>query len=394
MTDQKIFLSGYSKGKNWHKEIQTIASKIKKELGGKSCDLAVFFISEAYADFDPKTFVQLLNEELLCRVSIGCNSSGVIANESEIEMEPAISALAMHLPEVRIDPFYVSGENANSCVNGNELINLLDIYPTDRPRFICFADPASCDISKFLVNFNEAYKGLPVIGGLASARLMGVANWLCLNGTIYDNGVVGLALVGNIEFETIVSQGCRPIGESFVITKAEDNVLFELAGKPALEVTREILEKLSPKDKALSESSLFVGLVMNENQASFKRGDFLIRNITGFDPDSGALVVGASLKVGHTMQFQLRDAETSEEDLKTLLQRSEKLCVNAPAGAILVSCCGRGRNLYGKPDHDVRMIQSARGPLPLAGFFANGEIGPIGTKNYVHGYTSSLVILR
>ena len=171
-------------------------------------------------------------------------------------------------------------------------------------------------------------------------------------------------------------------------------MLFELAGKPALEVTREILEKLSSKDKALSESSLFVGLVMNENQASFKRGDFLIRNIMGFDPDSGALMIGASLKVGHTMQFQLRDAETSEEDLKTLLQKSEKSHGGSPEAAILVSCCGRGKNLYGKPDHDVRMIQAAKGPLPLVGFFANGEIGPIGNKNYVHGYTSSLVILR
>ena len=114
----------------------------------------------------------------------------------------------------------------------------------------------------------------------------------------------------------------------------------------------------------------------------------------GFDPDSGSLMVGASLRVGHTMQFQLRDAETSEEDLKSLLERSERSQGGPAEGAILVSCCGRGKNLYGKPDHDVRMIQYARGPLPLAGFFANGEIGPIGAKNYIHGYTSSLVILR
>src|SRR3989338_7981330 len=267
--EKKIFLSGFSKGKNWKKEIQAVASKMKKELGGKSCDLAVFFISESYTDFDPKTFCQLMSEELLCRVSIGCNSSGVIANETEIEMEPAMAVLAMHLPEVKISPFYISGDYANSFSNGNELISSLDIYPPDKPHFICLADPAGGDISKLLLNFNEAYKGLPVIGGLASGGMMGVPNWLCLNGAVYDNGAVGVALAGNIEFETIVSQGCRPIGESFVITKAEDNVLFELAGKPALEVTREILEKLSPKDKALSESSLFVGLVMNENQASF-----------------------------------------------------------------------------------------------------------------------------
>ena len=389
-----MFLSGFSTGKNWKKEIQTIASQMKKGLKGASCDLAVFFVSEAYQDFDAKTFAQLLKEELLCRVSLGCNSSGVIANETEIEMEPAISVLAMHLPGVKINPFYVSADNINSLSGRNELINVIDVYPPDMPKFICLADPNSCDINKFLTNFNDAYKGLPVIGGLASGGMMNIPNWLCLDGNIYDNGAVGLALVGNIEFETIVSQGSRPIGKSFVVTRAEGNVLYEIAGKPALEVTRDVLENLSAKDKTLSENSLFVGLVMNEHQTSFKRGDFLIRNIMGFDPDSGALMVGASLKVGQTMQFQLRDAETSEEDLKTLLHKFDGSHADSPQAGILISCCGRGKGLYGKPDHDARMIQAAKGPLPLAGFFANGEIGPIGTKNYVHGYTSSLVILR
>ncbi len=393
-TDNKIFLSGFSKGRNWKKEIQVLASKIKKEFQGKSCDLAVFFVSETYKDFDAKTFSQLLNEELLCRIMIGCNSSGVIGDEVEIELEPAISVLAMHLPGVRLNTFYISGDEANSVENGTELIKLLDIYPTDKPHFISFADPSSCDISRLLNNFNHAYKGSPVIGGLASGGVMNMPNWLCLNGNIYDNGAVGVALTGNISFETIVSQGCRPIGKPFVITKAEDNVLYELAGKPALVATREVLEGLSAKDKKLSEHSLFVGFVMNENQTAFKRGDFLIRNIMGFDPDSGALIIGSSLKVGQTIQFQLRDAETSEEDLKALLANLHGTDHGSPQGAILVSCCGRGKNLYGRPDHDIRMIQTAKGPLPLAGFFANGEIGPIGDKNYVHGYTSSLVILK
>ncbi len=394
MAEQKLFLSGFSKEKDWRHEATAIAASIKKDLAGKSCDLLVFFVSESYKNFDPKAFSEILAGGLSCPVSIGCNSSGVIGNEKEIEMQPAISVLAMHLPGVKLHPFTLSSEELDSIHKGVELINFLDIYPPDKPRFICLADPMSCDIGKLLNAFNEGYKGLPVIGGLASGAVMKAKNWLALNGTIYSEGVVGLALVGDIEFEIIVSQGCRPIGRPYVITRAEDNLLYELAGKTALEVVREVMEGLSPKDKALSEHSLFVGLVMNENQASFKRGDFLVRNIMGFDPETGALMIGAALKVGQTLQFQLRDAETSGEDLKVLLGKLNSQSSASPKGGILVSCCGRGKGLYGAPDHDSRMIQSMKGPLPLAGFFANGEIGPIGNKNYVHGYTSSLVILR
>ena len=158
-------------------------------------------------------------------------------------------------------------------------------------------------------------------------------------------------------------------------------------------MTRDLLQSLPPKDKALSEHSLFVGLAMSEQKSDFKRGDFLIRNIMGFDPDSGALMVGATLRVGQTLQFQIRDAETSTEDLTHMLDLSSKTENTSTRGGILVTCCGRGQHLYGELGHDARLIQSLRGPLPLTGFFANGEIGPVSQKNYIHGYTSSLVII-
>lgn len=391
--DQKIFSSVLSKDKNWQKEIHQFASKVKKDFGGKSVDLVIFFVSESYPDFDPLVFSRLITEELTCRVSIGCNSSGVIGSDKEVELEPAISIMAMHLPNVKLLPFYISASDSQYLHNGSELINFLDIYPNNKPRFICLADPNTCDVTSFLKTFNEGYKGLPVIGGLASGGVLGAPNWLSLNGNVYSEGLIGTGMVGDIEFEVIVSQGCRPIGKPFVITKAEDTVLYELAGQPALDVTRNVLENLSARDKKLSENSLFVGLVMNERQNTFKRGDFLVRNIMGFDPESGALMIGEHLKVGQTLQFQLRDAETSTEDLNELLGKNHNPQTSPRAG-ILVSCCGRGKGLFGKSDHDIQMIQQAKGPLPVTGFFANGEIGPIGEKNFVHGYTSSFVILK
>jgi small ligand-binding sensory domain FIST len=394
MMENKIFLSAFTAENDWKNQTAHLAVDLKKRLGGKSCDLAVFFISQVYRDFDPKIFCRLLRNELGCAVSIGCNASGVISDQREVEMYPGISVLAMHLPGVKIHPFCLLPEQIESLREPSALINAVDVYPPDKPHFICLADPMSCDVDRLLALFNEGYKGLPMIGGLASGAVVKAPNWLCLNGIIYMEGAIGVALTGAIEFETIVSQGCRPIGQPFVITKAENNILYELAGRSALGVVQEVLQSLSPKDKALSETSLFVGLAMSEQRTVFKRGDFLVRNLLGFDPANGTLMIGANLKVGQTLQFQLRDAATSEEDLKILLKNLPSPAKSSPEGGILISCCGRGRGLYGKPDHDVQMIQAAKGPLPLAGFFANGEIGPVGSKNYVHGYTSSLVILK
>ena len=292
----KIFSSYLSKNKNWHEAVTEIASHVKKDMKGETCDFLIAYVSEAYEAFDPAAFVNMLANLIPHRVLIGCNSCGIIGDAHEIEMQPAISVLAMHVPGLKVHSFAMTEGDLSSLSNGAELLNFLDIYPTDKPHFICLADPASIDAVRFLQIFNEAYKGLPVIGGLASGMVMGAPNWLCLNGNVYSEGLVGVALVGNIEFDVIVSQGSRPVGAPYVVTRAEGNVLYELAGRAALDVVREIVEGLSSKDKKLAEYSLSVGMVMNEQQTSFKRGDFLIRNLVGFDPDTKALMVGATLK--------------------------------------------------------------------------------------------------
>jgi len=390
----KIFSSALSRNKNWREAVSEVASHVKKDLQGVPCDLLVVFLSEKYEDFDPSAFLAMLGNFIPSGTVLGCNSSGVIVDAKEVEMEPALAVLAMHLDGVDIYPFQLNDADISSLKEGAELINTLDIYPPDKPHFITFADPMTFDMVHFLQLANEGYKGLPVIGGLASGGVMGVPNWLCLNGVAFREGLVGVALKGDIDFDIIVSQGCRPVGKPYVVTKAEGNVLHELAGRPALEVVRELIQDLPQKDRKLAEFSLSVGLVMNEKQSAFKRGDFLIRNLVGFDPDTNSLMIGSLLKVGQTLQFQVRDAETSAEDFDHFLKDLERESSSGPRGGMLVSCCGRGSNFYGKADHDAKAIQSLQGPLPLAGFFANGEIGPVGLKNFVHGFTSSLVIFH
>jgi small ligand-binding sensory domain FIST len=389
---QKAFACALSTDADWRKAFEAVAVKANAELGG-ACDMAIFFVTELYPGLKPAEIAGIIRKHLPCPVLIGCNASGVIAADREIEGEPAVSLLAMRLPGVKITPFSLMPAELENMEKPSQLIEMFDIFPTDKPKFLALADPMSCDIEKFMKVFNEAYPGAPVIGGLASGPALSKPAWLVIGNEVYDKGSVGLALSGDVDFEVIVAQGCRPIGKPYTITKADGNVLRELGGRPPLEILRETISMLPAEDQALARQSLFAGLVMNEVRSKFKRGDFLIRNIMGYDGDSGAMMIGASLRPGQTLQFQLRDAETSDDDLRVLLA-GLKDGDAAPRGALLVSCCGRGRGLYGAPDHDAGLVQSRKGPLPLAGFFANGELGPVAGKNYIHGYTTSLVVIR
>ena len=308
-------------------------------------------------------------------------------------MQPGISILAMRLPGVRIQPFAFSQAEMERLSDGAALVAELDLYPNEKPKFLILGDPMSADPERAALLFNEGYPGAPLVGGMASGPVLHKESWMLLGSKVLRQGMAGVALIGPVDIQTVVAQGCRPIGNPLIVTKAEGNVLHELGGRNPLEVLRETLAQCTPEDQRLARTSLFAGLVMNESRPDFRRGDFVIRNLLGFDQKSGSLVVGANLRRGQTLQFQLRDANTSDQDFSMLLGGLPENDP-APRGALLFSCCGRGRGLYGESDHDATLVQSLRGPLPLAGFFANGEFGPVGGRNFVHGYTSSLVVIK
>jgi small ligand-binding sensory domain FIST len=389
----KRFADGMSTAPDWRRAIAEAASAARAKLGNGPCDLALVFVSQAWDDFDPEQVSPLLARDLAPLHTLGCNASGAIAGRREVEMKPAVSVLAMSLPGVRVFPFTLAPGELNRLEDGRALVSMLDLYPTDKPKFLALGDPLSCDPEKLSALFNDAYPGAPLVGGLASGPQLKRPAWMLLGTELHEKGVACVALTGDVEFDIVVAQGCRPIGEPLIVTKAEGNVLLELGGRSPLEVLREMLSRCPPEDQRLARQALFAGLVMAEGRTGYKRGDFLIRNLLGFDQDSGSLVLGANLRRGQTLQFQLRDAATSDTDMQNLLGHLPEGGA-APRGALMVSCVGRGQGLYGEPDHDAALVQSMRGPLPLAGFFANGEFGPVDGRNYVHGYTSSLVVIR
>jgi small ligand-binding sensory domain FIST len=217
---------------------------------------------------------------------------------------------------------------------------------------------------------------------------------LALGRKTFRRGAVGLLLCGNAKLQTVVSQGCRPIGEPFVITKIEDNLVIELGGRPALERLNKIYFELTTQEQKLAKRGLHVGRVVNEYREKFQDGDFLIRNITNVIPGLGGFSVSDSLRVGQTIQFHLRDSEIADGELKQLLQQQHADAAQRLVGGLVFSCNGRGTRLFKQPHHDAAAIQQALGPLPLAGFFAAGEIGPIGGQNFMHGFTASIALFH
>ena len=253
--------------------------------------------------------------------------------------------------------------------------------------------PFHLDAESWLRGWNEAYAPLPVLGGLASGDHSQQITQVYWNGEVFEDGGVAVSFGGEVKLLSVISQGCTPIGETWTITRVEGNLIHQIGNRPAYEVLAETFNRLSPDEQKKAQGNLFVGLVINEYLDDFQRGDFLIRNLLGADPRSGAIAVGASPRQGQTLQFQRRDAAAATEDMVALLARAKLHLQDARIyGGCLCSCNGRGHRLFGQPNHDAGLIQEQLGPLGLTGFFCNGEIGPVGDRNFVHGYTASLAL--
>lgn len=378
-------LNKFSNSSDPHK----IATDLVSELSGEY-DFAVIFT----AQLDSQTtneVIRLIQEKIHIRCLIGCTCAGVICTQHEVERSAATSLFLAKLPEVRIVPFYLRQIDLEGLTRPEDWHNYLEVYPTENPKILILPDPFEFDINALLSSLNKAYPGAPVFGGLASGAAQAGENNLIFNHERVSDGAVGVVFTGNINIDTIVSQGCRPIGESYIVTKAQENVIYEVASQPLLKILEKEITKLSQKDQQLAQEAIFVGIAVDEYKDSLKRGDFLIRGLIGIDPSNGAGAVADYVKPGQTIQFHLRDAGTATEDLNAMLTSQQKLeHGKKPKGALVFSCNGRGEQLFKQKDHDLQILREHVGQVPTSGFFCAGEIGPIGGKNFVHGFTDSI----
>ena len=362
------------------------------------CDLCVVFAGAPHLPLS-KSILSTVHERLAPSSLIGCGAGGVVGAGREIEEGPGAVVWAASMPDAQISTHHFRIERTEDRL---ELIGM----PTDlsetppaadskrssrRDRcLIVLADPYSFSTEALLAALNESRPDLPVLGGLASAAVAG-GGALFRDGDVLAEGAVACSLSG-VAVIPCVSQGAAPVGPEMTITAAEGNVVEELASRPAIERLSEAIGSLPDREQELARGGVMLGMVIDENKPEYVRGDFLIRPILGADTDAGSIAIGEPVRVGQTVRLHVRDATSADEDLREALASQARALPSAgAAGALLFTCNGRGSHMFNLPDHDAAALQDALG-VPAGGFFCAGEIGPVGGRNFLHGFTATMAV--
>ncbi|WP_419841302.1 FIST signal transduction protein [Candidatus Poriferisodalis sp.] len=366
-----------------------IVGRVLDSLGAQP-DVAVLFTSGSHID-NTEDIAAAVAELLRPEAFIGTTACSVAAGEREIEEQTAAVLWAGSLGSVQapraravlLDPSGV-GEG------GIEQIDAAfdEVNTTGRHSMILLADPYTYPVDIAMERWAERWPGVGILGGLSSGGSMPGINRIVVDGDVFLSGAAVLVLGGSTGVTHVVSQGCRPIGQPYIITEAQGNVVRSLGGMPPYQRLQQIIAKLDPADRRLVQRGLHVGRVTDERKVDFERGDFLIRGVVGADRDSGAIAIGDEAPVGATVQFHIRDARTADEDLRAALEHAP-----ATGGALLFTCNGRGTHLFDEPHHDAALLAEHTG-AEVAGMFCAGEIGPVGSRSYLHGFTASMALFH
>jgi small ligand-binding sensory domain FIST len=360
-----------------------VVGRVLEALGDpdRAPDLAMVFVTPTHLGAIEE-IVHTINATLRPATMLGCAAVSVVGGEREVEQGPAISLWAGRTG--RVTPFHL---NVAQSPDGMTFTGWPDVIPDDASALVLIPDPFTFPTDDLLRRLEHDRPGMPVVGGMASAARAPGGNRLVIDDEVVSAGAVGAFLGPEVHVATVVSQGCRPVGSPFVVTRAEHNIVYELGGRPAVERLQEVAAALPDRDRELLAGLVQIGRVIDENKLDFGPGDFLVRTVVGADPNSGALRVGDIVEVGSTAQFQVRDATSADQDLRRMVGGLEA------QAALVFTCNGRGTNLFPEPHHDAMVVSESLGGAPVAGMFCAGELGPIGGHNFMHGFTASVVLL-
>ena len=376
--------AGIGTGSDWRVALSTAL-----EGATQAPDLAIVFASHHYQS-SFREILGRIKDEVSPRLMVGCSGQAIIGPGREVEGTPALSVMTLSLPGAIFLPKHLTLEQCRDATP-EALRGLLGPGEDGVNSWLMFADPFTFDVDGFVATMGEAFPGMPIVGGMASGAPTIRMTHVFHGEDAIPFGAVVVGVGGLWKLEAVVSQGAEPLGQAWTITEAERNVVRTIGGRSALEVLTETMQALPGDVRERAARNLLVGLAIDEYRDEFRRGDFLIRNIMGGDRDSGAIAIGAYPRVGQTIQFHMRDAEAADDELRLMLEAAGLAMHGAgPAGAVVCSCNGRGAGLFGAPDHDAAAIEERFAGLPVAGFFCNGEIGPVGGANFVHGFTASI----
>ncbi len=392
-----LFASVLTTESDSSKALNDAVRDLSAALAGRRPDLVATFVSHHHG-----AAIESLGPRIAkatgARIVIGCTGEGIVGTSEEIERGPALSLWAGVMPATDFRPFTIQAVQEGDKFKFTEMP---DVRDRSRSSVLLLADPFTFPASDFLERMNEDFAGVPVVGGMASGGSGPGQNLLLTQSGVVESGAVGVVIEGEVEVLSVVSQGCRPVGKPFVITACKDNFILKLGGKTALQALMEMIPALSPADQALLQKKpCFVGLAIDAKKSNFARGDFLVRGMISVDHKSGAVAVNdTGIRTGQTVQFLVRDAASAGEDLVQLMRErtasSARPAAPSSMGALVFSCNGRGTRMFPKPNHDIGCVQTAfESAVPAAGFFAMGEIGPVGGRNFLHGFTASVAVFR
>lgn len=385
--------SAIASGVQWQQAFGAAVGELGDTLTSAP-DLALMFAHPAYASAFPHMVAEIA-ERTGARVVVGCSGHGVIGMGREVEHQAAVATMAAALPGADLHAIHLTqAQIAATPATPDDWERLTGVDPLRVNAWLILADPFTLDAEALLAGLALGYPGVPLVGGMASGDPRGRQTHLFLNGSVVSEGAVLVAIGGGYTVQTVVSQGTEPIGEPWTVTGARANVLESIGYRPPYEVLMETFQALTPEMQARARTNLLMGVAISEYRDEFKRGDYLIRNLVGLDEGTGAIAISDHPRIGQTVQFQVRDAGAADAELREMLAKAHAdLRGVQPLAAMLFACNGRGTGLFHEPDHDARVLAETLGPLPTAGFFCNGEIGPVGGRPFVHGFTASIGLI-
>ncbi|MBW1881259.1 MAG: FIST C-terminal domain-containing protein [Deltaproteobacteria bacterium] len=388
------WVSAISQAESTDAALFEIISLVRGQLGAERPDLLLAFVSNhhepAYAAVS-----RGLNSAFSGALLLGCSAGAVIGGGTEVEGSPGLSVTAAVLPGVDIHPFHlVAGDMPSLEAEPGTWATAFGLQRMPPPCIMVIPDPHTTPTEVLVRGMDAAFPGSPKIGGIASGGHSAGANALFLGDRLHRAGAVGVALSGNITLDTVVAQGCRPVGSPMIVTRCEGNLILELDGQPPLAALQNLFEQLDEADRELFRTAPLCGVEMRDT-VEHREGEYLIRNVLGIRDEGDGMFVGEVLRLWQVVQFHVRDARTSHDDVHAALSRyAQEARDRLPEGAVLFSCLGRGKGLYGHPNHDSDALREHLGEIPLGGFFCSGEIGPVQGITYLHGYTSAFGLFR
>jgi small ligand-binding sensory domain FIST len=367
---------------------EDVAERVRADLAGAPADVAFLFLLPEHAG-EAEAAAAAVMEILGPGALAGATGEAVIGTGCELEGVPAMSLLAMSLPGGRASVHHLSVRDTG---DGPAVEMPAELLPAPGEPMLLIADPYSFPADAFLEGVEGRFQGAVAVGGLASGGAGPGEHAFICGRRVMRHGAIAVTVDGDVRLRVLVSQGCAPVGPEMVITSADGNVIHELAGRPAYERLTDIVAGLDDHGRDLVQRGLLAGLVIDENRAEYGSDDYLMRAVMGGDADQGSLVVGDTVRVGQTFRFHARDAESADADLRAALRRHADNGERPQAG-LLFACNGRGSNMYPDPDHDAGAVVDELGPIPLAGMFCSGEIGPVGGHTFLHGFTATMALL-